>query len=129
MIRGAFDATWLGLDLSPGDRTSHQRAKDDAIRVMGCSVEECGRYLETIKTYETKPADLIQERTDNDYLSRMSSALTVVRGVNKTDVLTLGSTFKSLSAVLGASMEELARCPGIGERKVRLEQIPHQTRH
>ena len=82
-------------------------------------MEECGRYLETIKTYETKPADLIQERTDNDYLSRMSSALTVVRGVNKTDVLTLGCTFKSLSAVLGASMEELALCPGIGERKVR----------
>ena len=82
-------------------------------------MEECGRYLETIKMYETKPADLIQERTDNDYLSRMSSALTAVRGVNKTDVLTLGSTFKSLSAVLGASMEELARCPGIGERKVR----------
>lgn len=36
------------------------------------SVEECARYLETLKTYENKPADSIQERTDNDYLSRVS---------------------------------------------------------
>eukprot|EP00897_Mesotaenium_endlicherianum_P010375 jgi/Mesen1/9366/ME000061S08805 len=80
------------------------------------SVEECARYLETIKSYENKPAELIQERTDNDYLSRLTSALTTVRHVNKTDVLTLGSNFEG---VMGASMEELARCPGIGERKVK----------
>jgi hypothetical protein len=35
------------------------------------SLEECARYLETLKTYEHKPADNIQERTDNDYLSRV----------------------------------------------------------
>lgn len=37
----------------------------------GGSLEECARYLETLKTYENKPADNIQERTDNDYLSRV----------------------------------------------------------
>lgn len=37
------------------------------------SLEECGRYLETIKVYENKPAHSIQERMDTDYLSRVSN--------------------------------------------------------
>jgi hypothetical protein len=40
--------------------------------LLSCSNEECARYLETIKMYENKPADNIQERTDHDYLSRVS---------------------------------------------------------
>ncbi|CAM6013424.1 unnamed protein product [Sphagnum balticum] len=91
----------------------------DCSLLCAWSLEECGRYLETIKMYENKPADNIQERTDNDYLSRLTGALTSVRHVNRTDVVTLGSTFGTLAAIMGASMEELARCPGIGERKVK----------
>ncbi|KAL9272551.1 DNA excision repair protein ERCC-1-like protein [Drosera capensis] len=83
------------------------------------SLEECGRYLETIKVYENKPADIIQGHMDTDYLSRLNHALTAIRHVNKTDVVTLGSTFGSLSNIMDASMEDLARCPGIGERKVK----------
>ncbi|MQL98247.1 hypothetical protein Taro_030953 [Colocasia esculenta] len=83
------------------------------------SLEECGRYLETIKVYENKSADSIREQMDADYLSRLTRALTAIRHVNKTDVVTLGSTFGSLSRIMDASMEELARCPGIGERKVK----------
>ncbi|KAG0615820.1 hypothetical protein M758_5G069300 [Ceratodon purpureus] len=91
----------------------------DCSLLCGWSLEECARYLETLKTYENKPADNIQERTDNDYLSRLTSALTSVRHVNKTDVLTLGSSFGTLAGVVGASMEDLSRCPGIGEKKVK----------
>eukprot|EP00250_Pteridium_aquilinum_P016052 c22916_g1_i1 orf=230-1546(+) len=91
----------------------------DCSLLCAWSLEECARYLETIKIYENKPADIIQERTDHDYLSRLTSALTTIRHVNKTDVLTLGTTFGTLAATMGASMEELARCPGIGERKVK----------
>ncbi|CAA0808657.1 DNA excision repair protein ERCC-1 [Striga hermonthica] len=91
----------------------------DCTLLCGWSLEECGRYLETIKVYENKPADLIQGQMDMDYLSRLNHALTAVRHVNKTDVVTLGSTFGSLSNIMDASMEDLARCPGIGERKVK----------
>lgn len=91
----------------------------DCTLLCGWSVEECARYLETIKIYENKPADIIQERTENDYLSRLSNTITTVRHVNKSDVVSLGSTFGTLSGIMGASMEELARCPGIGERKVK----------
>ncbi|KAJ0015057.1 hypothetical protein Pint_19982 [Pistacia integerrima] len=89
----------------------------DCTLLCAWSLEECGRYLETIKVYENKSADLIQGQTDTDYLSRLTHALTTVRHVNKTDVVTLGSTFGSLSHIMDASMEDLARCPGIGERK------------
>ncbi|XP_073019566.1 DNA excision repair protein ERCC-1 [Primulina eburnea] len=91
----------------------------DCTLLCGWSLEECGRYLETIKVYENKPADLIQGQMDMDYLSRLNHAITAVRHVNKTDVITLGSTFGSLSHIMDASMEDLARCPGIGERKVK----------
>ncbi|RVX18983.1 DNA excision repair protein ERCC-1 [Vitis vinifera] len=90
----------------------------DCTLLCAWSLEECGRYLETIKVYENKSADIIQGQTDTDYLSRLTHALTTVRHVNKTDVVTLGSTFGSLSHIMDASMEDLARCPGIGERKV-----------
>ncbi|KAI8555772.1 hypothetical protein RHMOL_Rhmol05G0200500 [Rhododendron molle] len=91
----------------------------DCTLLCGWSLEECGRYLETIKVYENKPADIIQGQMDTDYLSRLNHALTTVRHVNKTDVVTLGSTFGTLSHIMDASMEDLARCPGIGERKVK----------
>ncbi|PKA64196.1 DNA excision repair protein ERCC-1 [Apostasia shenzhenica] len=91
----------------------------DCTLLCGWSLEECGRYLETIKVYENKPADSIREQADTDYLSRLTQVLTTVRRVNKTDVVTLGSTFGSLSGIMHASMEDLARCPGIGERKVK----------
>ncbi|GAB2287349.1 Excision repair cross-complementation group 1 [Dionaea muscipula] len=91
----------------------------DCTLLCGWSLEECGRYLETVKVYENKPADIIQGHMDTDYLSRLNHALTAVRHVNKTDVVTLGSTFGSLSNIMDASMEDLARCPGIGERKVK----------
>ena len=66
-------------------------------------VQECARYLETFKIFETKPADAIQGRSDEDYLSKLSSALTMVRGVNRTDVLTLGGTFQTAAGILQVS--------------------------
>ncbi|KAL1211696.1 DNA excision repair protein ERCC-1 [Cardamine amara subsp. amara] len=91
----------------------------DCTLLCAWSLTECARYLETIKVYENKPADLIQGQMDTDYLSRLNHSLTSIRHVNKSDVVTLGSTFGSLVHIIDASMEDLARCPGIGERKVK----------
>lgn len=55
--------------------------------------EEAGRYLELYKSFERKGPDLIKERTEKDYMSQLNNVLTTVRGVNKTDVLTLTSNF------------------------------------
>lgn len=61
--------------------------------VFPLSVDECARYLETIKIYEKKSADPIAERVENDYISRLTSALTCVRSVNRTDTVTLATNF------------------------------------
>jgi len=92
---------------------------NDVTLICSWSPEECARYLETYKVYETKPADAIQGRTDEDYLSRLTAAVTSVRGVNKTDVLTLGARFKSAAGVMRASQEDLSACPGLGPTKVK----------
>jgi DNA excision repair protein ERCC-1 len=43
--------------------------------VCAWSPEEVARYLETFKLYEHKTAEAIQERTENDYTSRLAGAL------------------------------------------------------
>lgn len=35
------------------------------------SPEEAGRYLETYKAYEQKPADLLMEKLEQDFVSRV----------------------------------------------------------
>ena len=42
-----------------------------------------------------------------------------VRSINKLDVATLRANFGSLRNIVHASKDELAHCPGLGERKVR----------
>lgn len=44
--------------------------------------------------------------------------LTGVKAVNKTDVVTLLSTFGSIADIMAATPGELALCPGFGEQKV-----------
>ncbi|KAG0151937.1 hypothetical protein CROQUDRAFT_129742 [Cronartium quercuum f. sp. fusiforme G11] len=79
---------------------------------------EAARYIQLFKSFERKPPDLIKERTDQTYLTQLSSVLTTVNGLNKTDVLTLASSFGSFRNLTEASSTELSRCPGLGEKKV-----------
>ena len=39
---------------------------------------QVARYLEILKSYENKPADLIQERVEHDYLSRLTGIITPI---------------------------------------------------
>ena len=87
--------------------------------LCGFSNPECGRYLETLKSYEKKPAEIIQKELGTDYVSRATAALTTIRGVNRTDVKTLGDTFGSMASVLQASEAELKACPGVGPVKAK----------
>jgi hypothetical protein len=50
---------------------------------IACELQECARYIETLKAYENKPASSIMEARDTDYLGRLTAALTAVRGVNR----------------------------------------------
>ncbi|KAL6083684.1 hypothetical protein STEG23_027675 [Scotinomys teguina] len=91
----------------------------DCTLVLAWSAEEAGRYLETYKAYEQKPADLLMEKLEHNFLSRATECLTTVKSVNKTDSQTLLATFGSLEQLFTASREDLALCPGLGPQKAR----------
>lgn len=55
--------------------------------------EEAATYLATYKAFEHKPPDMLKERVHNDYASQLQNVLTSVKGVNKTNVMTLSTNF------------------------------------
>ncbi|KAL5018301.1 hypothetical protein ScPMuIL_004023 [Solemya velum] len=85
--------------------------------ILAFSAEEAGRYIETYKIYENKPPEALMEKTDGDFMSKLTDSLTTVKAVNKTDCMTLMSTFGSLEKIMGSSGDELSWCPGIGPQK------------
>lgn len=91
----------------------------DCTLVLAWSPEEAARYLETYKAYEQKPADLLMEKLEHSFLSRVTECLTTVKSVNKTDSQTLLATFGSLEQLIAASRDDLALCPGLGPQKAR----------
>lgn len=91
----------------------------DCTLILAWSAEESGRYLETYSAYEHKPPDLLRERPDAAAAGRMSDCLCSVKAVNRTDAVSLLSTFGSLAAVVRAPREELSLCPGIGPLKAK----------
>ena len=55
------------------------------------------------------------------------SALTTVRIVNKTDAMTLMSTFETFADIVKAPAASLALCPGFGSNKAqKLHKVLHE---
>ncbi|KAG0365118.1 ssDNA endonuclease and repair protein rad10 [Mortierella sp. AD032] len=92
---------------------------NDLTLICAWSNEEAARYIETYKAYENKAPDAIKERVENDYLSKLTDGLTQIPSINKTDIVTLSSTFGSLKNIMDAGADELGLLPGFGERKVK----------
>lgn len=61
-----------------------------------------------------------QERVEADYISRLAAVLAgSVRGINRTDTHTLGTSFGSLADLMRCKdAEAFSACPGIGPTKV-----------
>ena len=95
--------------------------------MLAWSAEEAGRILETYKSLEDKPPDLIMEKNNPDPHSKLVEALTSVKSVNKTDAATLIAAFGTLEAIVAASIEDLSMCPGFGPQKAqRLHKVLHE---
>ncbi|KAF8473780.1 restriction endonuclease type II-like protein [Gautieria morchelliformis] len=87
--------------------------------IVSWTNEEAALYLSTFKQYEHKPPDIIKERVDKDYASIFRSALTSIKGINKTDVQTLRSNCGSFAGISRASEQTLLDLPGFAQTKVR----------
>ncbi|KAK4054093.1 ssDNA endonuclease and repair protein rad10 [Microbotryomycetes sp. JL201] len=97
------------------DVDNHQAA----IRELTKTAAEAAKYLEMYKQLERKAPDVIKERVDSSYISHLTSALTSIRGVNKTDVVTLASNFGTFKNIVSAPAETLMTLPGLGDKKVK----------
>uniref|UniRef100_A0A8C5KIN9 Uncharacterized protein n=1 Tax=Jaculus jaculus TaxID=51337 RepID=A0A8C5KIN9_JACJA len=70
---GAGDTGPTGSEPSTGETPNQALkpgAKTNSIIVSPRQPEEAGRYLETYKAYEQKPADLLMEKLEQNFLSR-----------------------------------------------------------
>ena len=96
--------------------------------ILAWNHDEAGKILETYKTFESKAPDMIMEKSNPDPYFKLIDALTSVKSVNKTDAVTLLTTFGSLENIVKASIEDLTLCPGFGPQKAqRLHKVLHQT--
>mmetsp|Transcript_32237 Transcript_32237/g.49854 ORF Transcript_32237/g.49854 Transcript_32237/m.49854 type:complete len:379 (-) Transcript_32237:184-1320(-) len=106
---------------------SRSCVQDDMSLLLAFSEEEAARYLEALKSLQGRDASAIQRREKDTFLDRAADALGAVRSVNKTDAAQLLAQFGSLRGAATARADELALCPGIGEKKVRrLEEAFHR---
>jgi len=89
--------------------------------LAGFSFEDCGRLLETLHVYNAKKAeDVVQGlKGKADYEIKVREALTVIKGVNSTDVVNLLAKFKSLRGIANATEAELREVPFIGDKKAK----------
>ncbi|KAF4533103.1 hypothetical protein B566_EDAN003823 [Ephemera danica] len=100
----------------------------DMTLMLAWSAEEAGRIVETYKIFESKPPDMIMEKVESDPYSKVVSALTSLRPVNRSDAITLLSTFGPIDKVVKSKLEELELCPGLGPQKAaKLYSSLHQT--
>lgn len=98
----------------------------DCTLILTWSFEETARYLETYKMYENKPADMLKEKVEQDYISKVTDCLTTVKSVNRTDCITLISTFKTLADIVESPSDQISLCPGLGPHKARRLQATFQ---
>ncbi len=96
--------------------------------MLAWSHEEAGKILETYKSFENKPPDMIMEKANPDPHSKLVDALTSVKSVNKSDAITLINVFGRLDKIVTASIEDLTLCPGFGPQKAqRLHKVLHEN--
>ncbi|TIB67139.1 DNA repair protein rad10 [Wallemia mellicola] len=83
------------------------------------SPQQAGHYLSLYLQLDNKPPDSLREKSSTDYHSMVANALTTVKGINKTDVYQLLTRFGSIKNIVKASPDEISKCPGFGDIKVR----------
>ncbi|XP_072939898.1 DNA excision repair protein ERCC-1 [Epargyreus clarus] len=91
----------------------------DMTLMLAWSPEEAAKIIENYKIFENKPPDKIMEKVENDPHQKIINALTSIKPVNKTDAMTLITTFGTLENIIKATESRLAECPGFGATKAK----------
>ncbi|XP_031628618.1 DNA excision repair protein ERCC-1 [Contarinia nasturtii] len=91
----------------------------DLTLMLAWNPEEAGKIVETYKSFENKPPDLIMARAQQYPHQKLVTALTNIKPVNKTDAMTLLQNYGSLKNLILTNEENLAMCSGLGPRKAK----------
>lgn len=86
--------------------------------LLAWSAQEAGRYLELYKTMEHAAPTSIKGIQATTYSDQLVNFVTVPRGINKTDAVSLVSNFGSVRTAVNARPEEIALIGGWGDKKV-----------
>ena len=86
--------------------------------ILSWKAEEAGRYLELYKNYEHAAPTSIKGIQSTTYSDQLVDFVTVPRGINKTDAVSLVSNFGSIRTAINARPEEIALIGGWGDKKV-----------
>jgi len=126
-IKGLQHKFKLRIILTMVDIDNHEEALKELSKtslinevtlILCWSAAEGGRYLELFKSYEHAPPTSIKAHQSTSYSDRLVEFITVPRSVNKTDAVSLVSTFGSLRTAVNAQPEEIALVAGWGGKKV-----------
>ncbi|KAB8339128.1 hypothetical protein FH972_022064 [Carpinus fangiana] len=126
-IRGLQGKYNLRIILTMVDITNHEESIRELtktsiinhVTVILCwSAAEASRYLELFKSFEGAAPTSIRAHQSTTYSDKLVDFITVPRGINKTDALSLISTFGSLKTAINARPEEVALVAGWGDKKV-----------
>jgi len=86
--------------------------------ILSWSAAEAGRYLELYKNFEHAAPTSIRGIQSSSYADQLVDFVTVPRSINKTDAISLVSTFGSIRTSINAQPEELAQIAGWGQKKI-----------
>lgn len=86
--------------------------------ILAWSAEEAGRHIETYKVFESKSAELLMEKSEEDVFGKLVDSLSSIKSINRPDAVTLLSSFGTLEKIARASRDELSLHPGMGMQKV-----------
>ncbi|KAI1453299.1 restriction endonuclease type II-like protein [Annulohypoxylon moriforme] len=87
--------------------------------ILCWSAAEAARYLELYKSYEHANFNAIKGQQATSYGEQLVEFVTVPRGINKADAISLVSAFGSLKNAINADPEQVAVIGGWGETKVK----------
>lgn len=87
--------------------------------ILCWSAAEAARYLELYKAYEHANFNAIKGQQATSYAEKLVEFVTVPRGINKADAITLVSAFGSLKNAVNADPEQVSVIGGWGEKKVK----------
>ncbi|KAI2628649.1 restriction endonuclease type II-like protein [Hypoxylon sp. NC1633] len=87
--------------------------------ILCWSAAEAARYLELYKSYEHANFSAIKGQQATSYAEKLVEFVTVPRGINKADAISLVSAFGSLKNAINADPEQVSIISGFGEKKVK----------